>query len=887
MRVTLLGPVGVESAGAAVALGGPKQRAVFALLALDVGRVVSLDRLILELWRDEPPAQATMALQSYVSRLRRVLAGVASPGAGSWIVTRPPGWMLDLPPESVDAVEFGALVSQGRDLLASGQPADAADRLRTALALWTGPAMGDLGMDEFAVASRTRLEQLRMDATESLFEAELAAGEPMAVVEAAEHFTQENPFRERGWVALMVGLYRTGRQADALAAAARLRVLLAEELGLDPSPEVSELENRILRHDPLLDGAPRADPWFGTAAGAHPRDRAEDDSAVPSLATTPPRGEQLDHPAELVVGRGDVLAIIDEVLAQAVRGRGRAVLIEGPAGIGKSTVLRAVTERVELGGGTPLRGAGVGGGADAPAFWPWVQILRELNREFPELVDLARNPALASLDPALFEVPPAPDTSDGHDAGLSRTRLYRAVIDLVTSARQQRPIVVVIDDAHWLDDASAHLLRVAVPELTEQGVVFVVGFRSQDSLDIHDALAILGELRRDLVVRLELAGLDLAGVEEVVRRINGSEPHPGVTSAISTRTAGNPLFVGELVRLLISEDRLDPQGAYDALPTEVRDVLRRRLQRLPEAAVDVLVVAALIGRPVDMPLLVRVTGMSDDAVLLACESAALTGLLLDDDERPGCFVLSHDLVRQTLVESVSAARRVRLHARIGEALQVDVALQGDAALAPERVIEVAHHLYLAAPLIGPAAAIPFMFAAADDALGRMATEQAEGILDDTLTLAAGLGRRERSVRGTPGPGTAWCHQGLPPRPGGGGGFRTVGHAGARVAADPGSLRPDGVVGGHAGRGRARRVRAHGHRGSGGATSRPSRCGGGRGAPRAGVGAVRARRVRRCGSRASCGPSPARRHGRDGVLGAVVVRGRRLEPVGDVGALRRR
>ena len=178
------------------------------------------------------------------------------------------------------------------------------------------------------------------------------------------------------------------------------------------------------------------------------------------------------------------------------------------------------------------------------------------------------------------------------------------MIDLVTSARQQRPIVVVIDDAHWLDDASAHLLRVAVPELIEQGVVFVVGFRSQDSLVTHDALAILGELRRDLVVRLELAGLDLAGVEEVVRRMNGSEPHPGVASAISTRTAGNPLFVGELVRLLISEDRLDPHGVYEVLPTEVRDVLRRRLERLPETAVDVLVVAALIGRPVDVPLLV-------------------------------------------------------------------------------------------------------------------------------------------------------------------------------------------------------------------------------------------------------------------------------------------
>ena len=179
------------------------------------------------------------------------------------------------------------------------------------------------------------------------------------MVEAAERFTRENPFRERGWVALMVRIC-TGRQAEALAAAARLRVLLAEELGLDPSPEVSELENRILQHDPLLTRPRGLTRGSGPQPGAEPRDRAEDDRARSFASHHTSPGRQLDQPAELVVGRDDVLAIIDEVLAQAARGRGRAVLIEGPAGIGKSTVLRAVTDRVELDGGTPLRGAGVG-----------------------------------------------------------------------------------------------------------------------------------------------------------------------------------------------------------------------------------------------------------------------------------------------------------------------------------------------------------------------------------------------------------------------------------------------------------------------------------------------------------------------------------------------
>jgi len=341
VRITLLGSVSLTVDGVAVPLGGPKQRAVVSLLALDVGRVVPLDRLIQELWRDDPPAQAMMALQSYISRLRRVLAGVAAPGAASWIATKPPGWVLNVRPDSVDAVEFAALLTDGRSLLASGQPGRAAENLRQALALWTGAAMGDLGMAEFAMAERTRLEQLRLDATETLFEADLATGETATVVEAAERFIQDNPFRERGWISLMLGLYRTGRQADALAAAERLRVILADELGLDPSAEIRDLTARILRQDPGLAGpAPHRRPV--KTADAEPLKGANAERRPAALAD-----EQ--SPAGLIVGRDDVLAIADEVLAQAFRGRGRAVLIEGPAGIGKSTVLRAISDRATPG----------------------------------------------------------------------------------------------------------------------------------------------------------------------------------------------------------------------------------------------------------------------------------------------------------------------------------------------------------------------------------------------------------------------------------------------------------------------------------------------------------------------------------------------------------
>jgi len=201
----LLGPVGAEVDGVAVPLGGPKQRTVFALLALNAGRVVSLDRLIHELWSDDPPARATMALQSIVSRLRRILAAIPDDGSGlASIVTRSPGWVLEVPPGHVDAVEFGGLADEGGRLLAAGQPAAAAQRLRQAMGLWTGPALGDLDSARFAASEGSRLEQLRLDATELLFRADLAAGEEVRVVEESRQFVRENPFRERGWVALMM-----------------------------------------------------------------------------------------------------------------------------------------------------------------------------------------------------------------------------------------------------------------------------------------------------------------------------------------------------------------------------------------------------------------------------------------------------------------------------------------------------------------------------------------------------------------------------------------------------------------------------------------------------------------------------------------------------------
>ena len=199
-------------------------------------------------------------------------------------------------------------------------------------------------------------------------------------------------------------------------------------------------------------------------------------------------------------------------------------------------------------------------------------------------------------------------------------------------------------------------------------------------------------------------------------------------AAICSRTAGNPLFVCELVRLLSSERRLDADGVRETLPREVHEVLRRRLDRLPQQTVALLTVVAVAGGPAQVDLLADVTGLETDAVLDGCEAAVLAGLLLDDAQHPGSFVLSHDLVRQTLEQSLSTARRLRLHARIAEALR-----KHEPMTSPQ-VVDVARHLTIAAPVVGPAAAVPYLVAASDDALSRYANDQAEQHLRTALAL---------------------------------------------------------------------------------------------------------------------------------------------------------
>jgi YVTN family beta-propeller protein len=271
LEFRILGPLELVEDGHPVEIAGRRQRALLANLLLHANEVVSSDRLIDGLWGERPPATAAKVLQNAVSQLRRSLGD-------DLIVTRTPGYVLRVAPESIDAHRFEALLDQGRQRLASGNPEAAVATLDEALALWRGPPLDEFAYEPFAEAELTRLEEWHLRAREERIEAELALGRHSDLVAELERLVAEHPLRERGRGQLMLALYRSGRQAEALRAYEEGRRLLVEELGIEPGADLQRLEKQILTQDPALEPPPTvprveaAQPG-SAASGAVPRRR--------------------------------------------------------------------------------------------------------------------------------------------------------------------------------------------------------------------------------------------------------------------------------------------------------------------------------------------------------------------------------------------------------------------------------------------------------------------------------------------------------------------------------------------------------------------------------------------------------------------------------------
>ncbi len=693
IRYKVLGPLEVlDGSGSPIDLGGRQPRTLVAVLLAAGGRRVTVDALLDAIWGESPPASATGTLQSYVSRLRRRFADDRR------LIWDESGYRLDADPDEVDFWRFEALAEQGREALDQGRPQEARTVLDEAAGLWRGAALVEFADLDFAVGLATRLEQRRIAALEDRFAADLALGRHAAVIGELVELMGAHPLREGLRVQLAVALYRSGRQAEALRALADAGRTLREELGIEPSRQLSDLEAAILSHDPALDLPMLTGP-------ASPAPLAAPES--PPAAAATPVGHAL-------VGRDTELRQLVDALGESSFDA-RFAVIEGEPGIGKTRLADELRSIAAGRGAVAVWGRSHEGGA-APALWPWLSPLRAI-------AGRARDVPAVLAQMLAGDVPVT--AGQAQSAQFER---FEAVAVLLEDVSATVPVVVLLDDLQWADGTSLELLGFLAGRLGCG--VLVVGTMRQLEVGRNDAVtdALAAVARRPGSRRLQLRGLTATATATVLDDAAARAVAPSVAATIHARAEGNPFYAIELSRLV------DEEGGMGAeVPATVGDVVRRRLARLPASTRELLGVAAVVGRDVEMTLLARAADRAFDVVLDDLEPAVVHRLLVDVPELPAGLRFSHALVREVVLEDMTSLRRARLHLEVADAIESGGAGVDDAEI-------LAEHLWRAAPIGVGQRAADALERAAEVALGRVSY----GAAEDMLVRAVQL-RRAASV----------------------------------------------------------------------------------------------------------------------------------------------
>jgi DNA-binding SARP family transcriptional activator len=686
LHVRVLGPVEVARDGVVLDLGGPQQRAVVAHLAVEAGRVVSVERLIDRLWGDEPPRTPLGTLQSYVSRLRRALEPARAAGAPPQVlVSEAPGYTLRIDPDAIDVHRFTSLSTTGRSAAAGGDFRAAVEAFDEALALWRGEPLAGIGPDEQVRPIVVRLVEERSGVVEDRFDALLALGRHGEIVAALQTAVDEQPLRERLWSQLAIALYRNSRQADALRALSNARNTLLDELGLDPGPELRELEQRILAQDPSLLATPRVE--APVAATAHVERRRTAD----------------------LVGREQEWRIATRALDEAQRG-GVLLLVEGEPGIGKSTLCEALLARATTEGWATAVGRCVDTGL-APSLWPAIEIMRTI----------LAHPATADLDARLAER--LRHLNRGGDDGsiatpIELTDAFIALLDALPGTRW----VILLDDLHWADRATLDVLELVVARLGTRPVLVVGAHRPPELAPGTLLGAALGDLGRG-AERIVMSPLGDDDVARLIELTSGTAPSTEIAARVAERAGGNPLFVTELARLAGERGFDDPAD----VPTAIRDVVRSRLAPLPENTTAELQVAAVLGERFDLHLAMAASDRDPDACLDALDAAIVTRVLVPDGDS---YRFAHALVRDAVLAGVTNLRLARIHQRAADAI---IQVRGDG---PDEVEPIAFHR-LASASITPAHIVgKALVRASDIARWRNSFDQALSLAQTALDLLA-------------------------------------------------------------------------------------------------------------------------------------------------------
>ncbi len=664
VEVRVLGPLEVAVDGTLLT-GLPRlERTLLAALAVRAGRTVAFAALAADVWADPPPSWRK-SLQVRVARIRRRLEDAGLPA--DVLATTGEGYRLAVDADRIDAHRFHRCFDEGRRLLDEGRPDAAREALDAGLALWRGDPLPELADTSGGQAEVARLVELRHLAVEERTDAILALGRHGEAVADAERSLADAPLRERRWAQLMVALYRSGRQADALRAFQRARHLLVEELGLEPGPELARIEAAVISHDPVLDLP----------------DRAGAETAPVVRTGTEPELLWVDWQRQVpLVGRERERAVLAGAWSR-VRDEslGGVVVLTGRSGVGKTRLVAELAKDVSDEGG-------------------WVLAFRCA----PEVGLVPMGPGPLSLGVDL------PVVGSGPPAAAAAVEYGLALFDRVMAVAEQRPVLLVFDDLHRAEPFVVEAMRTVAdrPVMPLDGslpVLTVATFRDAATLPpgVHALVHQVRQLHVEALLGLgPLPAADARALVEERLAVGPSDGRVGNPDldALVAHVGGNPRRLIEVARHLRStagsgaapasavsvgaavgpedtarQHTAGPRateaprlGGVGEAPTPERlwQVVDEELAELPEDLVAFLAAVAAVGLEVGTTTAARAAGVDDETAARLVERAAGAGYLATDGTRDRVRFIT-PLEREVLVGRLSEARRATIAERVAAA----------------------------------------------------------------------------------------------------------------------------------------------------------------------------------------------------------------------------
>ncbi|SMD07870.1 BTAD domain-containing putative transcriptional regulator [Kibdelosporangium aridum] len=611
LRVQVLGPVSVVEDEVELKLGPPRQRAVLAVLAVRAGQVVSRAELIEAVWGQAAPSSAASAVYLYISNLRKLLGKDVLASADN-------GYTLRLPQDRIDVKVYDGLIAQAGKQSAGA----AAASLGEALGMWHGEALAGIP-GPFATHERTRLAESYLRAVEASARARLELGQHVELAADLGSLVREHPLRESLRELLMLALARSGRHAEALDVFQETRETLLRELGAEPGQALRQVHAQIL---------------------------AGEDRAVVPLEVMPAHvAASARSDARLFVGRAAEVAKIRDRVTDVVAGRGGMVWIEGDPGIGKSELL------IEALAGVGEQGCQLG----------WA-IADEPDIRFPlRLIMECLGITVKSPDADRAELARQLRMHTGKDDEDPISDAVDRMLALVDRMCAHGPVVLVIDDLQWADEASVHVWRRLSAAVKQLPLLLVTCSRTGHGRPELDQL-------RSRAMLISLEPLRPNDVESLTGRLVGGRPGR-LLRRVTDRAGGNPLYLREMVRGLVRDSAVDlvdgvahiDQVHVEAAPRSLADAVERTCGALPQQTHEVLRWMAVLGPEATMDNVVALTGRAAVDLRTALVDAVDANVVFGEGPR---LVFRHPLMREAILGGISPAVRVVLHREAAKAL---------------------------------------------------------------------------------------------------------------------------------------------------------------------------------------------------------------------------